>query len=265
MMAPTEHPSELLSDVAAGETGPEIEAAVQHVATCDECAAIVEDERAVRSLLGDLPPVEPPAGFFADLIRRRHRHAIVAVACAVIVAAGAWALVVDDTSGVTGQVQPDVDALRDRHMDSADSVPADFEPMLDDQPMPAPYQEPSVLAGSYAMAARFHGTDGTMQVTYSDGVTELSLFEQAGELDEDDLPGGMEPVDLGDGGWELAGGPVRVVVVRRGDLIYTLVGEVDRPVIEQAVRELPSERPMALSRRVTIAVNELIEDLGFGL
>jgi hypothetical protein len=265
MMAPTEHPEGLLSDVAAGATSPDAEEAARHVASCDQCAAIVEDERAVRSLLGDLPPVEPPAGFFSDLIRRRHRQAVAVVGCAVLGAVGVWALVVGGTSGVTGRVIPDVEALRARHMQSAESVPADFEPMLDSEDMPAPYREPLALAGSFALAARFHGADGVVQVTYSDGATELSLFEQAGELREDDLPGDMAPVDLGDGGWELAGDPVRVVVVRRGDLVYTLVGAVERSVIVQAVDDLPKERPLALSRRVTIAVDEMIEDLGLGL
>lgn len=259
------HPEELLSDIAAGATGPELDAAVGHVASCDQCATIVEDERTVRAVLGELPPVEPPTRFFSDLIRRRHRQALAVVGCAVLAAVGAWALVVGETSGVTGRVRPDVEALRARHMASAESVPEDFEPMLDSEAMPAPYREPASLAGSYASAARFHGVDGVVQVTYSDGVTELSLFEQAGELRADDLPGAMAPVDLGDGGWELAGEPVRVVVVRRGDLVYTLVGAVDRDVIVRAVDDLPAERPMALSRRVTIAMHEMIEDLGLGL
>ena len=265
MTAPAEHPEDLLSEVAAGAAGPEVEAAARHVAACDQCAAIVDDERAVRALLGGLPPVEPPAGFFTGLIRRRHRQAMAVVGCAVLAALGAWALVIGDTSGVTGRVMPDVEALRARHMDSAESVPADFEPMPDSEAMPAPYREPLTLAGSFALAARFHGADGVVQVTYSDGNTELSLFEQAGELREDDLPGDMEPVDLGDGGWELAGDPVRVVVVRRGDLVYTLVGAVERSVIVRAVDDLPAERPLALSRRITIAVDDMVEDLGLGL
>lgn len=265
MTADTAHPDDLLSAVAAGATGPEVQEATRHVATCDRCAAIIEDERAVRALLSDLPPVEPPARFFTDLIRRRKRRAMAVVGCAVLAAVGAWALVVGDTSGVTGRVIPDVEALRDRHMESAESVPVDFEPMLDSEAMPAPYQEPLVLAGSFALAARFHGADGVVQVTYSDGATELSLFEQAGELREDDLPGDMAPVDLGDGGWELAGDPVRVVVVRRGDLVYTLVGAVERSVIVRAVEDLPTERPLGLSRRITIAVDDMIEDLGLGL
>lgn len=265
MSGPDEHPHDLLSDVVDGVNRPEVDEAARHVDSCSECAAIVEDERAVRNMLGDLPPVEPPPNFFSDLIRRRHRQAVVVVGCAVLAAAGAWALVVGGTSGVTGRVMPDVEALRARHLASAETVPADFEPMVDGEAMPAPYREPEALAGSFALAARFHGADGVMQVTYSDGVSELSLFEQAGELMEDDLPGDMAPVDLGDGGWELAGDPVRVVVVRRGDLIYTLVGAVDRSVIVRAVEDLPAERPMALSRRVTIAVDEMIEDLGLGL
>lgn len=259
------HPEELLSDVAAGSSAPEVEAAARHVGSCPRCAAIVEDERAVRSMLGDLPPVEPPERFFTDLIRRRHRQAIAVVGCGALAVAGAWALLVGETSGVTGSVIPDVAALRARHTATAEAVPADFEPMPDDMAMPAPYREPLTLAGSFALVGRFHGADGVVQVTYSDGTAELSLFEQAGELDESDLPGDMAPVDLGDAGWELAGDPVRVVVVRRGDLVYTLVGAVERSVIVAAVRDLPEQRSLGLTRRVTIAVDDLIEDLGLGL
>jgi hypothetical protein len=265
LTAAGDHPDDLLTQVAAGADGPGVEAAARHVESCERCAAIVDDERAVRALLGDLPPVDPPDRFFTDLIRRRHRQAIAVVGCGVLAAAAAWALVIGGTSGVTGTVIPDVEALRARHAASAQTVPADFEPMAESDDMPAPYREPRVLAGSFAVVGRFHGADGTIQVTYSDGDDELSLFEQAGDLQERDLPGDMAPVDLGDGGWELAGGPVRVVVVRRGDLVYTLVGSVEQSVIVRAVDDLPAERPLGLARRITIAVDDLIQDLGLGL
>jgi hypothetical protein len=263
--ASVQHPEDLLTEVAAGATGPEVEAAARHVASCESCAAIVEDERAVRALLGELPPVDPPARFFTDLIRRRHRQALAVVGCGLLAAAATWALLVGETSGVTGTVVPDIDLLRSRHLASAEAVPADFEPMPDTAAMPAPYREPVVLAGSFVLVERYHGVDGSVQVTYSDGAVELSLFEQAGQLEESDLPGDMAPVDLGDGGWELAADPVRVVVVRRGDLVYTLVGAVERSVIAAAVDDLPEERALGLSRRITIAVDDLIEDLGLGL
>jgi hypothetical protein len=259
------HPDGLLSAVAVGDTGADVDAAAEHVAGCPRCTAIVEDERAVRGLLSDLPPIEPPERFFTDLIRRRHRQAIAVASAGVLAAAGAWALLIGAESGVTGQVVPDVAMLRARHMASAEAVPDDFEPMHEDHDMPAPYSEPVLLAGRFAVVERFHGADDVIQVIYSDGDTELSLFEQAGALQEDDLPGDMAPVDLGDGGWELAADPVRVVVVRRGDLVYTLVGSVDRSLIERAVADLPAERPMAVSVRITIAVDNMLEDLGLGL
>lgn len=265
MTAPEQHPDDLLSAVARGEDGAGVDDAARHIAGCVRCAELVEDERAVRGLLGELPPIDPPERFFTDLIRRRHRQAIAVVAAGVLAALGAWALVVGDDSGVTGEVVPDVAMLQGRHLASSAAVPSDFEPMADDHAMPAPYREPSTLAGTFGLVERFHGRDGVIQVVYSDGTTEISLFEQAGTLREDDLPGDMEPVDLGDGGWELAARPVRVVVVRRGDLVYTLVGAVDRSVIEAAVDDLPPERPMAIAHRITTAVDDMIEDLGLGL
>jgi hypothetical protein len=265
MTSADRHPEDLLSAVARGGDGADVVEAARHVAGCDQCSAIVEDERAIRGLLGDLPTIEPPERFFTDLIRRRHRQAIAVTGAAVLVAVVAWALVVGGTSGVTGEVVPDIAMLRGRHMASGEAVPADFEPMADSSDMPAPFRQPTTLAGAFSLVERFHGADDVIQVVYSDGSTELSLFEQAGTLSEEDLPGDMAPVDLGDGGWELVAEPVRVVVVRRGDLVYTLVGDVNRMVIEHAVADLPPERPMAIAHRITIAVDEMIEDLGLGL
>ncbi|MEL7207942.1 MAG: hypothetical protein AAGK32_06860 [Actinomycetota bacterium] len=261
-----DHPDELLSALASEEglDSPEVVEAARHVDGCERCAAIVDDERAVRGMLGDLPEVDPPDRFFPDLIKRRHRAAITVASAGVLAAVALWGIVVSDTSGVTGRVVPDVESLRARHMDAV-AEDAAFEKMDDGEGMPAPYAEPVVLGGTFEMVDRFHGVEGVVHVTYSDGSRRLSLFEQAGQLDEDDLPGEMAPVDLGDGGYEIAGGPVRVVVVRRGDLVYTLVGDVDRVVIENAVADLPAERPMGMARRVTIAVDDLIEDLGLGL
>ena len=259
-----EHPDDALSDLAAGTSpdDPELAEAARHVEGCARCQAIVDDERAVRGLLGSLPPVDPPERFFPDLIRRRHRAAIAVVAASVLAALGAWGLVVDDTSGVTGEVSPDVEALRTRHMEA--TAAGGFEPMADEDDMPAPYRDPELLAGQFTQVGRYHGADGVMQVTYTDGDVQLSVFEQAGSLRTDDLPGEMQPVDLGDAGYEIAGDPVRVVVVRRGDLVYTLVGAVERAVIVDAVADLPEERHMSMSRRVTLAVDDLMEDLGLG-
>lgn len=286
-MNPGDHPSDdALSALATDEpAGAEADVA-EHVARCDRCRRLVDDERAVRSMLGGLPEVEPPERFFTDLIRRRHRHALAAAGAGVLAAVVAWGLVVGDTSGVTGTVRPDLEDLRAHHLglaavaeaavaeadgaetggEASSSDPMEqMDEMADDDDMPAPYREPATLAGSFSRIDRFHGDDGTVMVTYRDGTRWLTLFEQAGELDTGDLPGEMDPVDLGHGAWELDTAVVRIVVVPRGDLVYTLVGDVGASVMEEAVQELPAERPMGLARRVTTAVDDLVEDFGLGL
>jgi hypothetical protein len=268
---PDEHPDEhlhlLAGDGVDAQPGPpdlDLAALRAHVAGCPRCRAVVDDERTVRAALGDLPAVEVPRAFFTGLIRRRHRQALALCAGGLTGALLIWAVVAGGESGVVGDVDPEIDRLRARHLE-ATVESAGFAAMIDGEAMPAPYRSPRLLAGRFERIDRFHRPDGVVQVTYTDGDAVLSLFEQAGRLDPDDLPGDMEPMAVGDDGWELAGPPVRVVVVRRGDLVYTLVGDAAMATMRAAVADLPAERSLSLDRRVTAALDDLFADFGLGL
>lgn len=65
---------ELVTGYVDGALDDALRAEVEaHLATCPHCAGRAEFEREARSLLRGLPPIEPRAGFEADLLRRLRR------------------------------------------------------------------------------------------------------------------------------------------------------------------------------------------------
>jgi anti-sigma factor RsiW len=63
----TAHLGDVLSGLLDGELTPSAEASArQHL---DACASELDDVRTARSWLRALPPVEPPAGFYENLLR----------------------------------------------------------------------------------------------------------------------------------------------------------------------------------------------------
>ena len=84
----------------------------------DERAMPPEDppeDAQVRRLLRGLPEVDPPPGFFDRLIRRRRRRARAVAATAFALAIVAGGFVVAEATGITGEVDPSLVALAERH------------------------------------------------------------------------------------------------------------------------------------------------------
>ena len=71
-----DHLGDALSGLLDGELSPAAEvAARQHVAACHDCALELERVQMARSWVRDLPPVEPPFGFYERLLREdRNLH-----------------------------------------------------------------------------------------------------------------------------------------------------------------------------------------------
>jgi hypothetical protein len=125
-----------------------------------------------------------------------------------------------------------------------------------------PYVAPATLAG-YALTAGFMTSRG-VQLVYEDGGHTLSLFEQPGTLDFDDLPSpGHRFTVAGKDAWrwDRRGVDGRVLVVQSDDVVVTVVGDIADDVM-RAARALPSKPDPGLLDRIEQASSDAIGQLG---
>lgn len=214
----------------------------------------------LRRLLHDLPEVEPPDGFFDDLIRRRRRRAR-AIAAGGLAAAGlVGALVVSHANGVWGEADPPMAELLGRHAQVVDGDPEMLRGAMEGDEVPAPYAAPEALAGMRLRMALRH-PDDVVQVFYTSDGRTVSVFEQVGDLDLEAMDVEMVPLDVaGVRAWQV--GEDQVVVLRR-DVVYVLVGDMADEELDDVVADLPDARPMGLVRRVRDAMDDLVDAFGF--
>jgi hypothetical protein len=219
--------------------------------------AEVEDE-AVRRLLAGLPEVTPPDGFFDDLIRARRRRARIIAGAGLAAAGVAGAVVVAHVTGITGRVDPEMALLADRHATIV-AVDVEVPGQMPGDELPAPYQAPAELGGMRRGMAVFH-PDDVVQVVYGDDGNYLSVFEQAGDLDDGAMEGDVSPVAApGVDAWRTEDGSA--VIVRRSDVVYVLMGDVAElspETLAAIVAELPEARRMGLARRIGDAMDDLV-------
>jgi hypothetical protein len=118
--------------------------------------------------------------------------------------------------------------------------------MVTDAPRPvtatqvhAPYTAPDALDEGYRRTGVFRQHD-VVQVVYSDGLYDLSVFEQRGRLGPGAVPVGGRPVDVGDGrGWHYTWAGGQVVLWQSGRTVYTAVGDGPFDDVVAAVQAVP--------------------------
>jgi anti-sigma factor RsiW len=113
------HAGDLLSTLLDGELDTAEERRVRaHLVDCAECRRELDVVGSMRSLVRELPPVEPPFGFFERMLRPSHRWARAAVGS---LAAGAVAsiAVVSMAAPREAPVRPPVANFVDAHTASA--------------------------------------------------------------------------------------------------------------------------------------------------
>ena len=89
----------------------------------------------------------------------------------------------------------------------------------------SPALAPDRLAEGYARVGVYK-RDGTVQVLYSDGMYDLSVFERRGALDRTDLGEAGAPVRVGKAaGWRYAWPGGQVVLWQAGETVYTVVSD----------------------------------------
>lgn len=94
--------------------------------------------------------------------------------------------------------------------------------------VPSPFTAPEALADGFTRVGVYR-EDGVVQVLYSDGLYDLSVFEQRGRLDRRDVPPEGRSVTVGRrAGWVYRWQGGHVLLWNAGRTVYTLV--TDAPV-----------------------------------
>ena len=272
------HPGDALSALLDGELEADEAAAVRaHVDTCTDCRVELDVLRDTRVRLRSMAAVEPPAEFAAwldsagvvvPMRRRRLLAANVGAAAAAAVAAVALlggpapaAAVAPEPEGAVEQHDATVSAtsaglglVGPRRASSPTTMP----PMDD---LPSSFVAPDELAG-YRFAGAYRLPAGGVHVLYEKDDHRLSLFEQRGDLG--DLPPNV--TRIGDvWRWDDPRTGGRVVVVERGDVVVTVVGDESADLVLEAAQALPfaeaGEPGRPFVRRLAGACGDVLEAL----
>lgn len=122
---------------------------------------------------------------------------------------------------------------------------------------------PTTLADGYQRLGIYRSGD-VVQVLYSDGLYDLSLFEQQGRLRRSDLPGAGEPVAVGRmSGWRYPWPGGQLVVWSSAGKVFTAVSDAPADQVLTAVRSLPPTpaRQLSLMGKLRRACQALMEPL----
>ena len=250
------HPGDALSALLDGELEAAEAAEVRaHVETCTACRAELDVLRDTRVRLRSLEAVAPPADFAAWLdsagvvvpLRRPSRRRLVAANVGAAAAAAVAAVALLGGPAPAAAVAPEPEGAVEQH-DAAVSAtsaglgsigprrpssPTTMPPMDE---LPSSFMAPEELAG-YRLAGTFRLPAGGVHVLYEKDDHRLSLFEQRGDLG--DLP--PDVTRIGDvWRWDDPRAAGRVVVVERGDVVVTVVGDESAEVVLEAAQALPS-------------------------
>lgn len=265
------HPDDELSALVDGSLPPAEQAAVaQHVAGCETCRRQVDQLRAVRDVMRQLPLVEPPFGFFERTLRQgphprstahgRLRRGVFLTVLALVAVLGIVALV----NHRRGQVSPEIGHVVSDYRTHIEPVAA-TRVSVGEEPIG---DLPDTVEG-YLFVRVAEGEQGRYAV-YTAGGAAVGVTWDEGELD---VTGRPVPAGAAWHEGELAGRPafyvevdgVTVLVVERGSRVYTVVAEVPETMLEQISDDLPSPGTApSVGQRVQSAGRALLEAFGFG-
>lgn len=127
----------------------------------------------------------------------------------------------------------------------------------------SPAAAPETLADGYQRMG-IYKSGSVLQVLYSDGVYDLSLFQQQGRLRRSDLPGEGERVSVrGATGWRYPWPGGQLVVWSADGRVFTAVSDAPADQVITAVRSLPRVPRQELSffGKVRRAAQALVQPL----
>jgi negative regulator of sigma E activity len=105
-----------------------------------------------------------------------------------------------------------------------------------------------------------------VQLVYSDGLYDLSLFQEEGALDQSDLPTQRRTVRLaGHPAWAFSWAGGEGIVWTAGPTVYTLMGDVPPDELTTVAQSVPVHRSTSVAHRLRQACRELVESFRGGL
>lgn len=127
----------------------------------------------------------------------------------------------------------------------------------------SPAAAPESLADGYQRMGIYRN-GSVLQVLYSDGVYDLSLFQQQGRLRRSDLPGKGERVSVrGASGWRYPWPGGQLVVWSADGRVFTAVSDAPADQVITAVRSLPRvpQRELSFFGKVRRSAQALVQPL----
>jgi negative regulator of sigma E activity len=127
------------------------------------------------------------------------------------------------------------------------------------QDVPAGEKEPARLAAGYQRLG-VYSQSGALQMVYSDGLYDLSLFQEDGGLDTGDLPAQRRTVRLsGHPAWAFSWPGGEGLVWTAGRTVYTLVGDVPPDELRTVAGSVPVHRSTSVAHRLRQACRALVQ------
>lgn len=126
-----------------------------------------------------------------------------------------------------------------------------------------PAAAPEGLADGYQRMG-IYKSGSVLQVLYSDGLYDLSVFQQQGRLRRSDLPGKGEQVSVrGATGWRYPWPGGQLVVWSAGGRVFTAVSDAPADQVITAVRSLPriSGGELSMLGKIRRAAQALVQPL----
>lgn len=249
---PPEHADDLVSAFVDGELDePTARWVRQHIDECADCAEQAAAVSQARQLLRALPPGDASRAVGSFVARHR---SIVRVGAAFVVASTVAVVSMAVTASVLRpSVLPEIEQLVDTHESAAhvrDSLGAPSEGLRPVDRVAEPYSAPTAMLGNRASLSRraLFGGGGLTVVVYGDGEATVSVFEQHGRLEWDDLPAG-DIATVGDRRTWFRRGQPTVAVTEVGHLVVTVVS-ADRAAALTVVSGLPATPRGSMFHRV---------------
>ncbi len=120
---------------------------------------------------------------------------------------------------------------------------------------------PVALPGGYRRVDAYRDK-GAVQVLYSDGLYDMSVFEQRGGLAKRDVPAEGTPVKVGSSkGWVYAWPGGQVLLWHRGHTVYSVVSEAPVDQLMAAAKALPPAGGSSILTRLRRVCRTLVQPL----
>lgn len=120
---------------------------------------------------------------------------------------------------------------------------------------------PAALPGGYRRVDAYRDR-GAVQILYSDGLYDMSVFEQRGGLAKRDVPAAGKPVKVGPSkGWVYSWPGGQVLLWHRGHTVYSLVSEAPVDQLMAAAEALPAAGGSSVLTRLRRVCRNLVEPL----